>query len=159
MSRAAPNAHPLLEPLEEAIRVNLIPTLTGRPPPNNLERKLFGLPVRLGVVVSPLSLCSEYEASVSLTFFLTSLTLDQSSQYSFETLLRQEEARSSIRQMREFHFKTKVDSLTLELPDDHQYAIILAQEKGASSWLTSLPISEHGHALHKGGFCDALALR
>ena len=30
---------------------------------------------------------------------------------------------------------------------------------GASSWLTSLPIQEHGFTLHKGAFVDALALR
>ena len=35
----------------------------------------------------------------------------------------------------------------------------LAQEKGASSWLTSLPIEEFGFSLHKGAFWDALALR
>ena len=34
----------------------------------------------------------------------------------------------------------------------------LAQERGASSWLTSLPIEEFGFALHKGAFQDALAL-
>ena len=35
----------------------------------------------------------------------------------------------------------------------------LAQEKGASSWLTALPVEEFGFALHKGAFRDALALR
>ena len=35
----------------------------------------------------------------------------------------------------------------------------IAQEKGASSWLTSLPIEEFSFALHKGAFHDALALR
>ncbi len=34
----------------------------------------------------------------------------------------------------------------------------LAQEKGASDWLTSLPIQEFGFALHKGAFQDALSL-
>ena len=38
-------------------------------------------------------------------------------------------------------------------------SVMYTQEKGASSWLTTLPISEHGFALHKGAFCDALALR
>ena len=37
--------------------------------------------------------------------------------------------------------------------------MVLAQEKGASSWLTTLPIEEFGFALHKGAFQDALALR
>ncbi len=35
----------------------------------------------------------------------------------------------------------------------------LAREKGASSWLTTLPLHEHGFALHKSAFHDALALR
>ena len=35
----------------------------------------------------------------------------------------------------------------------------LAQEKGASSWLTSLPLEEFGLTLHKGAFRDAIALR
>ena len=35
----------------------------------------------------------------------------------------------------------------------------LASEKGSSISLTVLPLSEHGFALHKGAFHDALALR
>ena len=35
----------------------------------------------------------------------------------------------------------------------------LAQERGASTWLTSLPIEEYGFSLHKGAFLDAVALR
>ena len=46
-----------------------------------------------------------------------------------------------------------------ELPDDLRYAVLLAQEKGASSSLTALPIQEHGHALHQGAFRYGLALR
>ena len=34
----------------------------------------------------------------------------------------------------------------------------IAKEKGASSWLTTLPIEEHGFALHKGAFRDAICL-
>lgn len=33
------------------------------------------------------------------------------------------------------------------------------REKGASSWLGVLPITEHGFNLHKGTFQDALSLR
>ena len=42
---------------------------------------------------------------------------------------------------------------------DLHRAILLSREKGASSWLNTLPIREHGFALHKGAFRDALALR
>ena len=30
----------------------------------------------------------------------------------------------------------------------------LGQEKGASSWLSAIPVQEHGFALHKGDFQD-----
>ncbi len=35
----------------------------------------------------------------------------------------------------------------------------LGSEKGASSWLSALPIEEHGFALYKGTFRDALCMR
>ena len=38
-------------------------------------------------------------------------------------------------------------------------ALSVSAEKGASSWLSTLPIEEHGFALHKGAFRDALCLR
>ena len=34
----------------------------------------------------------------------------------------------------------------------------LSWEKGASTWLTALPIDDHGFALHKSAFRDALSL-
>ena len=40
-----------------------------------------------------------------------------------------------------------------------QRAMTLSAEKGGSSWLCTLPIMEHGFALHKGAFRDALCLR
>ena len=46
-------------------------------------------------------------------------------------------------------------------PEQHntQRSMDLAQEKGASNWLTKLPIDENGFTLHKGAIRDALALR
>ena len=46
-----------------------------------------------------------------------------------------------------------------DLPHTLKRAMELAQEKGASSWLTALPIEEFGFTLHKRAFQDALALR
>ena len=36
--------------------------------------------------------------------------------------------------------------------------LTLASEKGASSWLSVLPVEKHGFALHKSAFRDALCL-
>ena len=74
-------------------------------------------------------------------------------------MLCQEEIRKVIRQERRSQAKSEADALVTELPDDLRYAILLAQEKGASSWLSILPIAEHGFTLHKRAFRDAIALR
>ena len=45
------------------------------------------------------------------------------------------------------------------VPESLQWTMDLAQEKGASSWLTSLPIEEFGISHHKGAFKHAFTLR
>ncbi len=40
-----------------------------------------------------------------------------------------------------------------------QRAVDPAREKGASTWLTVLPFTEHGFSLHKSAFHNAIALR
>ena len=40
-----------------------------------------------------------------------------------------------------------------------QWSIDLASEKGASGWLTTLPLERHGFTLHKGAFRDAICLQ
>ena len=129
--------------------------------PNDLERKLFALPVRLGglQLVSPTTLHREFEASQRLTQPLTSLLTDQSFSFSVDILLNQERIRKAIHQERKTHSKSEADALITELSEDLHHAIVLAQEKGASSWLSALPIREHGFTLHNGAFRDAMALR
>ena len=92
-----------------------------------------------------------------ITVPLTSLIVDQSSQFSVDVLLRQREAKLDVQQDRRSFFKSEAKSVLWELSGDLHLTILLAQEKGASSWLTSLPILEHGHALHKSALRDALA--
>jgi len=50
-----------------------------------------------------------------------------------------------------------VNSLTL--PETLERAAKLISDKGASNWLTALPLERHGFVLHKGAFRDALCLR
>ena len=63
-----PNIGHLLDPLEDLIRIKLIPTLTGQAP-NNLQRSLFTLPTRLGGLnlVSPTSLDFEIQGLHKIT--------------------------------------------------------------------------------------------
>lgn len=51
------------------------------------------------------------------------------------------------------------DELIKQFSSSLQRAMKLAMEKGVSSWLSTLPVAEHGFTLHKGAFRDALCLR
>ena len=67
--------------------------------------------------------------------------------------------KQSIYVQRQDDTKAAADALQSSVGEPLSYAMLLAQEKGVSTWLTSLPLEEYGFALHKGAFRDALALR
>ena len=126
-----------------------------------LRGSYFDLPVGLGglQLVSPITLPWEFEASQRLTQPPASIIADQPSNFSLDVLCDQEEIRKVIHQERRSQAKSEADALLTELPEDLRYAILLAQEKGASSWLNILPITEHGFTLYKRAFRDSIALR
>ena len=72
--------------------------------------------------------------------------------------MEQMSARSTIHCDRCAEATAHATTVRAQLPTSLQYAMDLAQEKGALSWLTALPIQEHKFTLHKGTFRDALAL-
>ena len=57
--------------------------------------------------------------------------------------------------------KTRDEDTGLMIPISPQlkHLVHLAKEKGASSWLSVLPLDNHGFSLHKGAFKDAICLR
>lgn len=55
--------------------------------------------------------------------------------------------------------RTKLNDIKNSLTLKTQRAVDLASEKGASNWLTVIPIDEMGFTLNKGEFRDALKLR
>ena len=55
--------------------------------------------------------------------------------------------------------RRRSSSLRTHLDPSSQRALDLGSAKGASNWLTTLPLQEHGFALHKSAFHDAVALR
>ena len=69
-------------------------------------------------------------------------------------------AKASITQERNKFFQAKQGSIIEKLEGSGSKLMIqLATEKGASSWLTSLPLKEYGYVLNKQQFCDAIAIR
>ena len=159
LSRTIPDIGPLLKPLDDTLRSTLLPALTGRPPPSDLECTLFALPARLGGIgigIPSRNAAQELHSSILVISILCDHILSQDHEYGYEIIAKQLEAKALIHRE-----KTTTDAREILelLPVSLRRVIVLAKEKGSSTWLTALPLIEHGFALHKGAFHDALALR
>ena len=53
----------------------------------------------------------------------------------------------------------RAELLYKQLTPEMKRNVELSREKGSSSWLSVLPLEEHGFYLHKGEFRDTLCLR
>ena len=69
-------------------------------------------------------------------------------------MLLKQEALSTKRQ----NLSQRFSEFSSTLSNNLQLSLKLAGENGVSSWLSTLPLECHGFALHKGDFCNALAL-
>ena len=162
LARTTPHIEDLIKRLEEAIRRVFIPNLTSRNAFNNTERDMLALPPRLGGLgISDPSKKSalHYSTCETISAPLVRLILDQSEEYTPEVKATQTRLRNNARKFhRQYEVRT-ANNLKEHLSIRLQKALTICSEKGASSWLSALPISEHGFALHKGAFRDALCLR
>ena len=81
LTRTTESAGNLLKPVERAICHMLIPSITGRDPPGDQERKMLSLPVRLGglgIKNPTVSAGLEYKLSRRTTKPLTEMLKNQS---------------------------------------------------------------------------------
>ena len=162
LARTIPDIEDLLQPLEDAIRQQFLPSLTGQVAFGDAARDLMALPVRLGGlgVINPSRQSTAHNnMSKKITAPLVALILQQSHVLSPETKDEQLRARKDSRTLRRQRESAAASDLKERLPRNLQRALEASTEKGASSWLSTLPITEHGFALHKGAFRDALCLR
>ena len=125
-------------------------------------RDLLALPARLGgmALINPISVADvDFSASCRVSNPLKNAILKQSFEYSGDTVYEQVEAKDEVQRMKCEQSMQAAVSLRQSLSVSLQRSMDLAQEKDASTWLTTLPIQEFGFALHKRAFQDALALR
>ena len=162
LSRTIPDLGDHFLPLENIVRSEFILSLTGNPSPNDSDRDIFALPAKLGGLGlrNPMRAAEqEFSASMSISEPLVKLIMEQHSDHSYECVGDQVEAKLTIRQLRRQRDVQAAEDLKPTLSNSRRRALELASERGASNWLTSLPIEEFGFCLHKGAFTDALALR
>ena len=162
VTRTTPFISHLLQPMEDVIREKLVPTLTDGPPPNNVEHHPFSLPARLGGLAIP-NPCDTsdgtYDASEKISNPLKQAILTHEFHYTYDHASSQMSAKAEIQSLRRQQATQAMDKLKNDLPEVLKRSIELASERGASSWLTTIPIAGFGFKLHKGAFRDEFALR
>ena len=85
--------------MEDVIGEKLVPTLTDRPPPSDVEHQLFSLPARLGGLAIP-NPCDNsdgtYDASEKISNPLKQAILTHEFQYSYDHVSSQMSAKAEI---------------------------------------------------------------
>ena len=101
----------------------------------------------------------EYSASNQISEPLLKLIVKQHAEYPYKCLADQTMAKPTAHQQRHQQATLAAEDLKPTLSNTIRRAMELANGRGASNWLTSLPIEEFGFCLHKGAFTDALAIK
>ena len=160
--RTVPDVSNLLYPVEEAIRHSFLPALTGRTGLNDMERNLLELPARLGGLgmMNPtrsatIHHCNSRKIAAPLTTAILKKEKAFSEDINSEHLVIKQRVKTERRRL----LAGEASRLHEVLPPKLQRGMNLGREKGASSWLVTLPIEEHNFTLRKGSFQDALCLR
>ena len=161
VQRTIPETTALFEPLERCIRSNFLPALVGRQL-SDAERRLLALPPRFGGIGirNPTQTASlEFNASASITNELAGLIRGQTPEIPAGYRERMTEAKRTLLRNRETAMKNEFEDVMQLLPEETGRYMTSAAERGASSWLTALPLKALGYSLNKREFRDSLRLR
>ena len=150
----------LFRPLEDCIKKKLIPAITGRAQCSNVQRDLLSLPPRIGGLglSYPTDSDAQFQSSVKITSPLTEMIVNQAIHAPLSSS-DSTQLKAEVKKLKKAQDDGKVASLRQQLSKSQQRLLECAEEKGASNWVTSIPLEEFDFLLHKGDFRDALCLR
>ena len=159
LMRTVPDISSLLKPLEDAIRIQLLPSISGHPGCSADEWDLLSLPCHFCGLghINPMKVSdSQFDASLLITASLKDPIIKQSvcAQPPDVRFVKAQVHLNRRRASKEFamHVRGRLSSQL-------QRAVDLNSEPGASSWLLALPLQEQGFHLNKQEFWDAVHLR
>ena len=137
--------------LEDLIRQVFILVLTGCSPPSDNSWLPYALPAHWSIFVSTSDCAGEMAASYCVTEPLVQCILDHSLSFT-DAIAAQRSSKASLRKTKRDKYSNHFSELYQQLDSPLKCAMDLASVWGASSWLTTLPLNEHGFALHKSAF-------
>ena len=158
--RTTPQISEHLEDIESYISKKLIPSFTGHHVGID-HRAIFTLPVRHGglAIENPMEIADrEYQNSLRMTEVLWRAIFNQEQNIRIADTEDQKLIDEVRKQKEEKFIQVKFEAINHLSPKDARF-VALACEKGASLWLSSLPLEEYGFSLNKQEFKDAVAMR
>lgn len=157
--RTIPGMEEYLKPLDAIIDDMLLPALLGHSVSEN-ERQLFKRSIAdggLGIPILMEKSTTELESSKKITAPLVETIIKQGTELPSKEIVKN----ARFERSREVNDAKKEidDRFYSQLDPEMKRNIDQIREKGASSWLSVLPIKDQGFNLTKQEFHDALALR
>ena len=164
--RTIPDIDYLFAPLEECIRTPFLPVLVANHCFTDLDRSIYSLPTKFGglAIFNPVEMCQlEHQYSVVATKPLSDAILQQSL-----TLLPEEakelyecikKSKQKISSEKTAFYKHKLADIQGQCSHEVSRNLDILGRKGASSWLTALPLEEFRYTLSKQEFTDAILMR
>ena len=150
-----------MKKLESLVKDKLIPAITGKKIISEEMRLVFSLPARLGGLgfQNPgMEADFEFYYSMRATSQLKDAIKTQRQEFQNDEE-RQKDILAQIKQAK----TERANEILREVKDKCSATLFklieLSSEKGASSWLTSLPLKDYGFRLNKQEFTDAIAMR
>ena len=160
--RSITNLSEYLKPLDDFIDTKFIPAITEGHICSPTERSLIALPTKLGGLGIPIlaELASqEYCNSKELCAPLSEQIIQQKHEYVLVNNESSTELRKNIKKRRTKYQQDQLKKIQTHMTTVEKRANEIAQLKGSSSWLTSLPLAEEKFVLNKREFYDALYIR
>ena len=158
--RTIPNIKTQLKQLDDVIRTEFIPAITGGINCSDTERRLMSLPPRFGGLGIPIfseSAKKEYEYSIILSKDLTTKIINQQPQLATNNNAKKIKSKIKLTKMQ--HHNEELQKLRSAFSDEQKRLNELNREQGASSWLTTIPLSEEGYDLTKQLFWELIRIR
>ena len=157
--RTIPGMEEQLEPLERKITDCFLPVIFGSAV-SETERGLFSLPIKqggLGIPELTTKAMSDYEISRQINAPLIAIIITQDSIFPDTEVTRK--ISEGVKAKKTRFMRDKIEEVDTSLLPDTLRAVEQARQTGSSSWLSAIPLSEHGFNMNKKEFQDALALR
>ena len=150
-----------LHQLDYIITTKFIPNITGGIQPTENERLLFSLPPSMGGLGIPIfaeEANNEFKNSIEMTRNLANNITNQERTYNLDQN-EQRRIKNNIKACRRENHRTKADHVFENMTTTQQRLHEINSTKGASIWLSTLPLKEEGYQLDKGVFWDLIKIR